>query len=51
MPSLLAQALSPSLGAILIEWSGPDAALGFLAGMTYLNIVLAGLLWVTARKG
>ena len=23
MPSLLAQALSPSLGAILIEWSGP----------------------------
>ncbi|UVF21451.1 MFS transporter [Microvirga terrae] len=47
MPSLLAQALSPSLGAVLIEWSGPGAALGFLAGMTCLNIVLVGALWVT----
>jgi MFS family permease len=51
MPSLLAQALSPSLGAILIEWSGSGAALGFLAGMTCLNIVLVGLLWVVARRG
>ena len=50
MPSLLAQALSPSLGAILIEWSGPGAALGFLAGMTCLNIALVGVLWVSARK-
>ena len=50
MPSLLAQALSPSLGAILIEWSGPGAALGFLAGLTCLNIVLVGLLWLAARK-
>ncbi|SCY92843.1 Predicted arabinose efflux permease, MFS family [Microvirga guangxiensis] len=49
MPSLLAQALSPSIGAILIEWSGPGAALGFLAGMTCLNIALVGLLWVTTR--
>jgi len=32
MPSLLAQALSPSLGAILIEWGGPDAALALLTG-------------------
>jgi hypothetical protein len=51
MPSLLAQALSPSQGAILIEWSGPGAALGFLTGMTCLNIALVGLLWVTARRG
>jgi MFS family permease len=51
MPSLLAQALSPSLGAILIEWSGPGAALGFLAAMTCLNIALVGLLWMTARRG
>ena len=50
MPSLLAQALSPSLGAILIERSGPSSALGFLAGLTCLNIVLVGLLWRTARK-
>jgi hypothetical protein len=51
MPSLLAQALSPSLGAILIEWNGPGAALGVLAGMTCLNIALVGLPWVTVRRG
>jgi hypothetical protein len=51
MPSLLAQALSPSVGAILIEWSGPNAVLGFLAAVTCLNIGLVGLLWLTARRG
>jgi hypothetical protein len=50
MPSLLAQALSPSLGAILIEWNGADAALGFLVGITCLNMGLVGLLWMTARR-
>ncbi|MBO1905276.1 MFS transporter [Microvirga sp. 3-52] len=51
MPSLLAQALSPSIGAVLIEWDGADAALRFLAGLACLNLALTGLLWVTARKG
>jgi hypothetical protein len=46
MPSLLAQALSPSVGAVLIERSGPGAALVFLAGMAGLNVVLVGLLWL-----
>jgi MFS family permease len=50
MPSLLAQALSPSLGAILIERSGPGAVLALLAGLTCLNIGLVGLLWVMSRK-
>jgi hypothetical protein len=49
MPSLLAQALSPSVGAILIEWSGPGAALGVLAGLACLNIGLVGVLWLTSR--
>jgi hypothetical protein len=49
MPSLLAQALSPSVGAILIEWSGPDAALAVLAGLASLNLGLVGLLWMTSR--
>ncbi|KAB0264390.1 MFS transporter [Microvirga brassicacearum] len=49
MPSLLAQALSPSVGAILIEWGGPDTALGFLAGIACLNIALACWLWLTVR--
>ncbi|MXQ10255.1 MFS transporter [Microvirga makkahensis] len=50
MPSLLAQALSPSIGAILIEWGGADAALRLLSGLTCLNLGLVGLLWVTTRK-
>ncbi len=51
MPSLLAQALSPSIGAVLIEWHGADAALLVLAGLACLNLGLVSLLWVTARKG
>jgi MFS family permease len=49
MPSLLAQALSPSIGALLIEWGGPDAALSLLAGMATLNIILVGFLWTVSR--
>ncbi|WP_443673961.1 MFS transporter [Microvirga arvi] len=49
MPSLLAQALSPSLGAFLIEWRGPDAALAVLAAVAALNLGLVGLLWMTSR--
>lgn len=49
MPSLLAQALSPSLGAILIDWGGPDAALGFLTGLAAFNICLVGALWIISR--
>jgi MFS family permease len=51
MPSLLAQALSPSIGAILIEWGGTDATLRLLSGLACLNLGLVGLLWVTARRG
>jgi hypothetical protein len=49
MPSLLIQALSPSLGAILIEWGGPGAALALLAGLTSVNVGLVGVLWMYAR--
>jgi hypothetical protein len=49
MPGLLAQALSPSLGAFLIEWSGPNAALAVLTGLTSVILGLVGLLWMTSR--
>jgi hypothetical protein len=49
MPSLLAQALSPSLGAILIEGSGPYVALLLLCGLAAVNVSLVGLLWITSR--
>lgn len=50
MPSLLAQALSPSLGAILIEWRGPDAALGLLCGLASMNVGFVAILWITSRR-
>jgi hypothetical protein len=50
MPSLLAQALSPSIGAVLIEWRGPDAALTVLAALACLNLGLVGLLWIMCRS-
>ncbi|HEX2283021.1 MAG TPA: hypothetical protein VHG52_14780, partial [Thermomicrobiales bacterium] len=49
MPSLLAQALAPSLGAILIQWNGPGAALAFLTILAALNIGLVGVLWAISR--
>jgi MFS family permease len=51
MPSMLAQALSPSIGAVLIEWNGPDAALSVLAGLACLNLGLVALLWAVAHSG
>jgi MFS family permease len=50
MPSLLTQALSPSIGAVLIEWNGPGAALGLLTGLACLNICLVVVLWLTSRS-
>ena len=48
LPSLLAQALSPSIRAILIEWSGTDAVLDLLSGMATMNIILIGSLWTVS---
>ena len=49
MPSLLAQALSPSIGAVLIEWRGPDTALIASCGLAFVNFGLVGLLWMMCR--
>jgi len=49
MPGLLAQALSPSVGAVLIEWNGPGAALSVLAGLACVNIALVVLLCLFAH--
>ncbi len=49
-PSLIAQALAPSAGALLIEHSGPIATLQVLGALALLNVVLVGILWVTARR-
>jgi MFS family permease len=45
MPSLIAQAASPSLGAVLIERFGADATLAALFAVAITNVVLVGILF------
>ncbi len=48
-PSLIVQALAPSVGALLIEASGADATIGVLTVLALINVVLIGLLWTVCR--
>ncbi len=51
MPSLIAQAAAPSVGALLIERAGSSAVLGALAGAAFLNVALAcGLAWLSGTR-
>jgi MFS family permease len=51
MPSLIAQAAAPSVGALLIERPGSSAVLGALAGAAFLNVALAcGLAWLSGTR-
>lgn len=45
-PALIAQALAPSAGALLIESMGVDWTIGVLTGFALLNVVLIGALWM-----
>jgi MFS family permease len=52
MPSLVAQAVTPSLGAVLAEVLGAHGLLGVLAGVAALNLLLVvTLLGYTRRSG
>jgi MFS family permease len=44
-PSLIAQALAPSVGALMIERHGADATMAVLTGFAALNVVLIAVLW------
>jgi len=46
MPALMASALSPSLGAILLEIGGPDLAIGTLAVASTIGVALVAALRV-----
>ena len=46
-PSLIAQALAPSLGATVLTYGGPDLAYALLAVLALANVGLAGALWGT----
>ncbi|MGH6663839.1 MAG: MFS transporter [Pseudolabrys sp.] len=48
-PSLIVQALAPSVGALLIEAHGADTTIGVLTVLALINVVLIGLLWILCR--
>jgi hypothetical protein len=48
-PSLIVQALAPSLGALAIEATGADATIGVLTLLALINVVLTGVLWAVCR--
>jgi len=49
-PALIAQALAPSGGALLIEHSGPMVTLQVLTWLAVLNVLLVGGLWAAFRR-
>lgn len=48
-PNLAAQALAPSLGALVLDRYGAGASLGVLAGLGLINVLLVIILWNTTR--
>ncbi len=48
-PSLIVQALAPSLGALLIETSGTNATIAVLTLLAFINVLLIGGLWWLCR--
>ena len=50
MPSLIAQALSPALGALLLAHLGPGGTLAALLALAILDLVLALFLLALLRR-
>jgi hypothetical protein len=50
MPSLLAQAASPVLGALLMQRIGPDGTLIALLGAAVLDVVVVTALFIRASN-
>ncbi|MFE1599403.1 MFS transporter [Methylobacterium sp. ID0610] len=45
LPNLVAQALAPSLGAVILAGEGAHTTLAVLAGLAVINLLLVGALW------
>lgn len=45
LPNLVAQALAPSLGAVVLAQAGAHATLTVLAGLAVINLLLVAALW------
>jgi hypothetical protein len=50
LPALVAQALAPSAGAVLLEHTSPAFTIAVLAVCAIVNVALVGLLWAVARS-
>ncbi|MBV9955433.1 MAG: MFS transporter [Pseudolabrys sp.] len=50
LPSLIAQAAAPSIGAVLIERYGANSTIGLLTAALAINVVLVALLWLSCRR-
>jgi hypothetical protein len=50
LPALIAQALAPSAGAVLVEHAGAAVTIAILAGFALLNLLFIGLLWAACRQ-
>lgn len=51
MPSLLAQAAAPWVGAMLLERIGAHGTLAVVASVAALNVALTGVLaWIVRRQ-
>jgi MFS family permease len=51
MPSLLAQAAAPSIGAVLLQRLGAHGTLGIVASLATLNVALTGgLAWMVSSR-
>jgi MFS family permease len=48
-PSLIAQALAPSIGALLIEKAGVNWTIGVLTAFALINVMLVAALWMMCR--
>ena len=51
MPSLIAQAASPSIGALLMDWLGADGTLLALVVAAIADVVLVALVFALMRRG
>jgi hypothetical protein len=50
LPGLLAQALSPSLAALLLDRTGPEAVLAAVAGLAVVNVAVTVMLWSVLER-
>ena len=50
LPSLLAQALAPALGAVILEYGGAGPTLAMLTGLAAVNVVLVATLWARISR-